>query len=115
MRLEGDPRAGRFIEHVAFRGLTFSHTEYALPPGNAGDKQAADGVPGAIWAAGARDVIIAGCTVTSAGTYGIEAFDTRRGVCWYLNAGDTYTVTLLHFQGRYRIGCWGDIAERHTS
>ena len=49
-----------------------------------------------------------------AGTHGVEAFDTRLGVCWHLNAGDTYTTTLLHFQGRYRIGCWGDIAERHA-
>jgi hypothetical protein len=49
-----------------------------------------------------------------AGTHGVEVFDTRAGACWYLNAGDTYTVTLLHFQGRYRVACWGDIAERHT-
>lgn len=49
-----------------------------------------------------------------AGTYGVEAFQTRDGDwCEYLNAGDTYATTLLRFRGRYRVGCWGDIAERH--
>lgn len=48
-----------------------------------------------------------------AGTHGVEAFETRAGWCEYLNAGDTYTPTLLRFRGRYRVACWGDIAERH--
>ena len=49
-----------------------------------------------------------------AGTYGVEAFQIRDGSwCEYLNAGDTYATTLLWFRGRYRVGCWGDIAERH--
>ena len=49
-----------------------------------------------------------------AGTYGVEAFQTRDGSwCEYLNAGDTYAPTLLRFRGNYRVGCWGDIAERH--
>lgn len=30
----------------------------------------------------------------------------------YLNAGDTYTTTLLWTRGSYRVGCWGDIVER---
>jgi len=46
--------------------------------------------------------------------YGVEGFDTKRGECLYLNAGDTYTPTLVRFNGAYRIACWGDIAERHT-
>lgn len=49
-----------------------------------------------------------------AGTYGVEAFQVRNGDwCEYLNAGCTYATTLLRFRGRYRVGCWGDIAERH--
>lgn len=49
-----------------------------------------------------------------AGTHGVEAFETREGGwCEYLNSGDTYAPTLLRFRGRYRVGCWGDIAERH--
>lgn len=48
-----------------------------------------------------------------ADTCGVESFQTRRGA-WvsYLNAGDTYSTTLLYHNGTYRVGCWGDIAER---
>lgn len=47
-----------------------------------------------------------------AGTHGVEAFETRHGWCEYLNAGDTYSVTLVRYRGRYRVTTWGDIAER---
>ena len=30
----------------------------------------------------------------------------------YCNSGDTYTTTLMFVNGRYRVGCWGDIVER---
>lgn len=31
----------------------------------------------------------------------------------YVNLGDTYKTTVMcHSNGRFRIGCWGDIAER---
>lgn len=47
-------------------------------------------------------------------TYGVEAIRLRDGrYVPYLNAGDTYATTLLRFNGRYTVGCWGDIAERH--
>jgi hypothetical protein len=47
--------------------------------------------------------------------HGVEGFDTRKGLCMYLNAGDTYTPTLIYFTGTYRVACWGDIAERHCN
>jgi hypothetical protein len=48
-----------------------------------------------------------------AGTHGVEAFEVRGGTwCEYLNAGDTYALTLILFRGAYRVACWGDIAER---
>jgi hypothetical protein len=47
-------------------------------------------------------------------SYGVEAFHTSRGeLVYYLNAGDTYAPTVIRFQGRYRVACWGDIAEKH--
>ena len=46
--------------------------------------------------------------------HGVEVFDTRKGLCMYLNSGDTYTPTLIYFDGSYRVACWGDIAERHA-
>ena len=53
------------------------------------------------------------CLNALAGTHGVEAFETRRdGWCEYLNAGDTYAATVVRFRGRYRVACWGDIAER---
>jgi hypothetical protein len=50
-----------------------------------------------------------------AGTYGVEAFETDKGWCEYLNAGDTYAATLVRFNGKYRVACWGDIAERYAA
>ena len=49
------------------------------------------------------------------GSFGVEGFRLRDGTyCDYLNTGDTYAPTLLHVHGRYRVACWGDIAERHA-
>tara|TARA_R110000868_G_scaffold96010_2_gene264107 strand:+ start:1077 stop:1412 length:336 start_codon:yes stop_codon:yes gene_type:complete len=45
--------------------------------------------------------------------YGVEGFETKLGNCFYLNTGDTYTPTLIYFNGNYCVACWGDIAERH--
>lgn len=50
------------------------------------------------------------------GTHGVE--HTARGhnakspAIHYCNAGDTYATTILKVNGRFRIGCWGDIVER---
>lgn len=30
----------------------------------------------------------------------------------YINEGDTYATTVLFLNGRFRLGCWGDIVER---
>lgn len=53
------------------------------------------------------------------GTFGVEAFALTRGRyrggwCEYLNTGDAYAATLIVVGGNYRIGCWGDVAERYT-
>lgn len=53
------------------------------------------------------------CLDALAGTHGVEAFENKRGEwCEYLNAGDPYVATLIRYRGRYRVACWGDIAER---
>ena len=46
-------------------------------------------------------------------THGVEGVQLRCGE-WltYLNAGDTYTATLLYWRGSYRVGDWGSIVER---
>ena len=53
------------------------------------------------------------CLDALAGTHGVGGFETRRnGWCEYLNAGDTYAITLVRYRGRYLVTTWGDIAER---
>jgi hypothetical protein len=47
----------------------------------------------------------------------VESFGPLRdgSRCTYLNTGDTYTPTLVRACGRYRIACWGDVAEREIT
>jgi parallel beta-helix repeat protein len=85
IRFEGDParqgdaaaspEGGKFVEHVALRNLTFSHTGWDLPPSSAGDFQAAMEVPGAVQAAGLRHAAIGNCRLVNLGTYGIDLGD----------------------------------------
>jgi parallel beta-helix repeat protein len=75
VRFEGDPAAGKFIEHVTLWGLAVSHTTWDLPPNSAGDGQAAQGVPGAVLATGLRRSVIEGCRIENVGTYGIDLVD----------------------------------------
>ena len=50
------------------------------------------------------------------GANGVEGFQLRDGAwCEYLNTGDTYSPTLLRVRGRYRVGCWGDVAEHEAA
>ena len=87
--VKGDPAHGAYVEHLAFRGITFSHTEWGidgsaegvlLARGSGGFGQAAVGLPAAIEAEGLRDAIFEGCTVTHAGTYGIAVLRGSRFV-----------------------------------
>lgn len=48
-------------------------------------------------------------------TYGVESITTSGGVLEYLNAGDTYAVTLLFWRGLLRVGCYGDIVEKYDT
>jgi len=50
------------------------------------------------------------------GTFGVEGdchlngegrFDHQ-----YLNTGDSYELTIMHYKGRFLVTSWGDIAER---
>lgn len=81
VRMVGEPKAGQWVEHIVWRGITFSHTEWYFPadhkpnwlsPDIGGFGQAAVGVPGAIYGEGVRYCVFENCTVTHVGTYGIE-------------------------------------------
>ncbi len=85
MRLSGRTAAGGEIQYVAFRGLTFSHSEWEFPkakPGEAkpptgGFGQAAIGVDGAVVGTGMHHCLFDHCTFTHLGSYGLEL----RGGC----------------------------------
>jgi parallel beta-helix repeat protein len=81
VRVEGRADEGRFVQHVVFQGLTFSHTEWWFSPEYAptwpkpdigGMVQAAHAVPGAVRFRGARHCRVEGCTIAHVGTYGVE-------------------------------------------
>lgn len=72
MRLEGEPEDGQLVEHIAFRGLAFAHTEWTPPSELSGYTQAAVGVPGAIYGVGVRHCSFESCAFEHLGTYAIE-------------------------------------------
>ena len=72
VRIEGDPKNQKWVEHIRFSGLSFQHTRYELAPGDAGDLQAASTVPGGIFLTGAKNINIKNCIIKNMGTYGIE-------------------------------------------
>jgi hypothetical protein len=80
LRLAGAPEKSEFVEHIAFKGITFANSEWDVPRGKprlagmkpAGFNQAEWGVPGAVWGEGVRDCAFEDCTVTHCGNYGIE-------------------------------------------
>lgn len=53
---------------------------------------------------------------TDLGTFGVESIgkgsNRRSPAVEYLNTGDSYDLTILHVNGQFRVGSWGDIVER---
>jgi hypothetical protein len=96
VRVEGRPEAGKCVERVILRGLTFSHTEWYFPTGFQSGKnkpnispepkaevggfgQAAVGVPGAVWGEGVRECAFENCRFANLGNYGLELARGCRG------------------------------------
>jgi hypothetical protein len=72
VRVQGRPERREYVRKVRFRGLTFSHNTYELPPTDGGDMQAAADIPGGVVLRGAADCAIEDCTFRHLGTYGLE-------------------------------------------
>ena len=75
--LKGDPAAGKFVEHVHFRGVGLAHTEWGHDSPGAdntfsGFNQAAVGVPAAVHAVGTKSCVFDRCTFGNLGTYGLH-------------------------------------------
>jgi len=82
---QGQPDSGRFVQHVRWQNITFSHTEWYFPVdfkstwGHArpdmevgGFPQAAVGVPAAIHGEGCRYIELNNCRLLHLGGYGVE-------------------------------------------
>jgi hypothetical protein len=76
LRFEGDAKAGQFVRNITVRGLTFSHTDWALPAEGYQFCQAELPPPAAVAADGAFRCRIENCTFAHLGAWGIEL---RRG------------------------------------
>lgn len=69
--IKGDPAAGKFVERITFKGLTFQHGQWLTPPGGFEPMQAAAGIEAPVLADGARHVNFEDCEISHVGTYGI--------------------------------------------
>ncbi len=67
--VSGEPEKGRFVEHVAIKGLTFRHSRYLTPPEGFEPSQAASPVDAVVLADGARNVTIEDCEIAHLGRY----------------------------------------------
>lgn len=67
----GDPSAGKFVEHVTVKGLTFLHGQWLTPPGGFEATQAAAPIEAVVMADGARHILIEDCEIGHVGIYGV--------------------------------------------
>jgi len=67
----GDSAAGKFVEHLSFKGLSFQHGQWLTPSNGFEPIQAAASVEAAIMADGARHVQFEGCEISHVGTYAL--------------------------------------------
>lgn len=67
----GDASAGKFVQHLQFRGLAFRHATWKTPPKGFEPSQAASPIEAAIQVDGARHLTFDNCELGHVGTYGI--------------------------------------------
>jgi hypothetical protein len=105
----GAPEQGKFVEHLAFRGLTFRHGQWLTPPGGFEPVQAAASIEAAIQADGARHITLEDCEVGHVGVYG----------AWFRKGCRDCTLRRCHFYdlgaGGVRIGEGSQLDDRETA
>jgi hypothetical protein len=69
LRFAGDAGANRFVEHVAFSGLIFRHSQHLTPPEGVNPGQAASATGAVISGDGARAITFTDCEVSHIGQY----------------------------------------------
>ncbi len=70
--LKGDAQNKKYVENIAFHGITFAHSNWNSPPGGNAFAQAEVNVEAAISATGARHVSFENCRVRHTGNWAIE-------------------------------------------
>ncbi len=68
---EGQPEAGKFVEHVTFKGLTFQHQQRVLPATGYAPFQAAFATDAALMLDGARNISIQDCEIGHAAEHAV--------------------------------------------
>lgn len=72
LRIESDPSAGKWVEHLTFDGLSLEHTDWVMPEAETVDGQAAAFLKtAAVFAAGARQCRVVRCQIAHTGGYGL--------------------------------------------
>jgi parallel beta helix pectate lyase-like protein len=69
--LQGDLTRRRWVQHIQFRGLTFTHANWTLPITGQDFPQAEIGLNAAIGVIGARNIVFERCAVRHVGGYGV--------------------------------------------
>ncbi|HEY3323130.1 MAG TPA: right-handed parallel beta-helix repeat-containing protein [Planctomycetota bacterium] len=69
--LQGDAAAGKFVEYVTFKGLSFQHSQWLTPPAGFEPAQAASPIDAVVMADGARNVTLEDCEIGHFGIYGV--------------------------------------------
>ena len=67
--IEGDPKAHRWVEHLAFRGLTLAHSNWTMPPLGQTFGQSEANLDGAVSVIGGRNLAFRDCAVRHVGTW----------------------------------------------
>jgi parallel beta-helix repeat protein len=69
IRFEGNAAKGQFVENITLRGLTFSYTDWSIPPTGFADKQAAYAITAAVSGRGVRSCTVEQCWFAHLGGY----------------------------------------------
>jgi len=70
--VSGDPENAKYVEEVAFRGISFQHTDADLSPDYPHSVQGAHTQRGAIFAKGLKDSVVENCEFTRLGEHGVS-------------------------------------------
>ncbi|MHB0998116.1 MAG: beta-N-acetylglucosaminidase domain-containing protein [Armatimonadota bacterium] len=70
--LKGDPDNRKWVEHINFNGLSFTHTNWITPPQGNSIVQSEVTLDAAVSAIGARNCVFESCEVSHTGEYAIE-------------------------------------------